>query len=102
MVSSSEPTLNAYNEGQPRNEGQEWRRSNWLESSPINVSMQLDQADIKEFNMLYEAEFGEQIDYSEAERMASELLGLYETIWLHKLESGNVTQPDQLQVHSDQ
>ena len=64
--------------------------------------MQLDQADIEEFKKLYEVEFDEQIDWSEAERMASELLGLYETIWLHKLESGNVTQSDEIQVHSDQ
>lgn len=43
--------------------------------------MELTQADIQEFKNLYEAEFGEQTDWSEAKRMSQELMGLYEAIW---------------------
>jgi len=43
--------------------------------------MELTQADIQEFKALYEAEFGEQTEWSDAERMATDLAGLYEAVW---------------------
>ena len=42
--------------------------------------MQLSEADIQEFKTLYEAEFKEEIEWSVAERMAGDLIRLFERI----------------------
>jgi hypothetical protein len=42
--------------------------------------MRLNQEDIMEFKEIYAEEFGEQISYAEAERMASDLMQLFELL----------------------
>ena len=48
--------------------------------------MQISKEEIKEFKAIYEREFGEQIDWSEAEQMARDFFNLYETIYKQQLK----------------
>ena len=64
--------------------------------------MQLDQSDIEEFKSIYEREFGEQIEWLEAERLAGDLLRLYEAIWRHKLKQLSANCQDCPSAHTDQ
>ena len=50
-------------------------------STNLYLPMHLPTHSVQEFKELYEAEFQEEIDWSEAELMAHELMRLYETIW---------------------
>lgn len=64
--------------------------------------MQLERSVIEEFKLIYETEFGEQIDWSEAERMAGELLRLYEAIWRSQLKQTSAGHPENPSSHTDQ
>ncbi len=63
--------------------------------------MELDYDDIEAFKTLFEQEFDELIEWSEAERMAGELVALYETIWKAKVEE-IATPPRDAATHIDQ
>ena len=64
-----------------------------------HISMILNEQDIREFKELYEAEFKEIIEWSEAERMANELMSLYEAIWHVMLTAKSSGSPE---PHNDQ
>lgn len=56
--------------------------------------MELHPDDIAAFKSLFEQEFEEFVDWAEAERMASEVLALYETIWTAKLNEAALPPED--------
>lgn len=47
-------------------------------------SMTLTKHDIEAFKGFYEAEFSEEIDWEQAERMAQDVINLYELLWQHR------------------
>ena len=58
--------------------------------------MQLNKEKIQEFKALCEAEFGEEFEWAEAERMAYDLVNLYEVIWRDRVDAASAsTRSDQ-------